>query len=316
MKSFETVIISVHFNRENVVKKSIESVVNQLSESELLLLIDDGSTDNTLIELNKFSSENVQVISWENRGFTQSVIDAIQLYNSKYVAIHGAGDVSLKGRFKEQAKILSENMQVVVVGAYHKNINMRVNIEFISKNKIHGLARNQILSENPFSHSEVMFRRDAYIKAGGYRTTFTFAQDRDLWCRMSFFGEFYIVEKVLVERFHAVSDSVSGNYLKLLHQRYLSDFALHCHRLRLKYGYEADYNIEFQKLLYKPSFNVQKELFFISLKLIKRKKYKEFIEYKRKISKHFIFNITYKILSPILYFLTKNQSDNHDKTAK
>lgn len=305
MKILQTVIISVYFNREKAVKKSIESVVQQLSEFELLLLIDDGSTDNTLIELEKFSADNVKVISWENRGFTQSVIDAIQLYDSKYIAIHGAGDISLHGRFDKQAQILNASKQVVVVGAYHKNINIRVNSEYITKNKIYGSAKNQILAENPFSHSEVMFRRDAYSKAGGYRTTFTFAQDRDLWCRMSFFGEFYIVDEVLVERFHATADSVSGNYHKLLHQRYLSDFALHCHRLRLQSGYQADSNIEFVKLMYKPSFQVQKELFLISLKLIKRKKFEEFIEYKKNVSKNILFYFTYKMLSPLFYFLCK-----------
>ena len=305
MKIFQTVIISVYFNRENGVKKSIESVVSQLSEGELLLLIDDGSTDKTYIELNKFSADNVKVITWRNQGFTPSIIEAIELYDSSYIAIHGAGDVSLKGRFKEQAKILNENKQVVVVGAFHKNINMRFNSETISKNNIYGSAKNQILRENPFSHSEVMFRRDAYVKSGGYRATFRFAQDRDLWCRMSFFGEFYIVEKVLVERFHAVVDSVSGNYHKLIHQRYLSDFALYCHRLRLRDGYQADSDIEFVKLMYKPSFQVQKELFLISLKLIKRKKFEEFIEYKKNVSKNILFYFTYKMLSPLFYFLCK-----------
>ena len=40
-------------------------------------------------------------------------------------------------------------------------------------------------NSNPFTHGEVMFRRDIYKKVGGYRPFFKFAQDRDLWLRMA-----------------------------------------------------------------------------------------------------------------------------------
>lgn len=313
MKSYETIIVAVHYNRASMVKKSIESVTKQLCDGELLVLVDDGSTDNTLEELTKFKASNVEVLSWDNQGFTASIIQAIDSFDSKYVAIHGAGDISLDGRFKKQSQVLEDNLNVVVVGAFHNNINLRVHTEEIKKSKVNGDSRLQILKENPFSQSEVMFRRSAYKKSGGYRTVFKFAQDRDLWCRMSFFGDFYIVDEVLVERFHAVNDSVSGNYFKSLHQRYLSDFAVYCHNQRLRYGYSSDANLELLMLRYKPSYRVQKELFYNSLKILKRKEFEAFLEYRKSVSEHMLFNFFYKLIQPLVWFISKKSDKSYLK---
>lgn len=72
-----------------------------------------------------------------------------------------------------------------------------------------------------------MFRRSLYDKAGGYREFFQFAQDRDLWLRISRFSEYAIVPEVLYRRFKPPG-GVSSDPGKLILQSYLADFAVQC----------------------------------------------------------------------------------------
>ena len=51
--------------------------------------------------------------------------------------------------------------------------------------------------EGPTHHGSVMFRREAYVKAGGYRAAFYYAQDWDLWYRLAALGTFAMVGQCL-----------------------------------------------------------------------------------------------------------------------
>ena len=52
--------------------------------------------------------------------------------------------------------------------------------------------------EGPTHHGSVMFRREAYVKAGGYRAAFYYAQDWDLWYRLAALGKFAMVGQCVV----------------------------------------------------------------------------------------------------------------------
>ncbi|MEM1397466.1 MAG: hypothetical protein AAGH38_08470, partial [Pseudomonadota bacterium] len=64
-------------------------------------------------------------------------------------------------------------------------------------------------------------------RAGGYRSFFKFAQDLDLWVRMSRITDFDIVPEVLYRRV-TFDDSVSASVDKLIQQQILAEFALQC----------------------------------------------------------------------------------------
>ena len=72
--------------------------------------------------------------------------------------------------------------------------------------------------------------------------------------------------------------------------------------VRLKYGYQADDNIEFAMLKYTPSFRIQKELFLTSLRLIKRKEFDAFYEYRKNVSDSLIFKLIYPVLTPVIWW--------------
>lgn len=259
----KVLIVSVYYNRENLVDESVNSVVSQLEPGMHLMLVDDGSSDGTLARLNAFAADNVTVLSHANMGFVHSVRAGIDAMPSTYIAIHGSGDLSLPGRLRKQADYMDQHPQVGVMGCHSKCVYSGNEMPpYLERKHFSGDASQRMLASNLFHHGEVMMRRDCYEKVGGYRTFFKFAQDRDLFCRLSRVTHFHVLEEVLYTRYIGVPGSVSGTANKVIEQRFLSDFACYCHAQRLagKSDLLDEYGVR-GALFWAPSKRVQKEVF-------------------------------------------------------
>lgn len=271
-------IISVFYNRELMVDESVASIVSQLEDDMHLLLVDDGSSDHTLQRLCAWQGDRVSVVSHANMGFVHAIKTGIESTASDYIAIHGSGDLSLPGRFRKQADYLDRHPEVGVVGCHSHCIYSNHEMPpYIEAKQFTGDASRHLLTRNLFHQGEVMMRRRCYEQVGGYRTFFRYAQDRDLFCRMSQITHFHVLEEVLYQRYLAVPGSVSGTADKLLLQRYLSDFACYCHSERLagrgdpltQQGAQA-------ALFWSPSPRVQTELFRRALRMLYLKRYGDY----------------------------------------
>jgi hypothetical protein len=91
-----------------------------------------------------------------------------------------------------------------------------------------GVRHGPITGGFGVSHGEVMFRRDSYTRAGGYRATFPLGQASDLFRRMSRLSDFGYVNRVLYRRFLRL-DVVSAKPDKVAQREVLatSSFATH-----------------------------------------------------------------------------------------
>jgi glycosyltransferase involved in cell wall biosynthesis len=253
-------IISGYYNRENYVDESITSLINQSYSNIEIIIFDDNSKDNTYQKLKSFEDRDsrVKIIRHAvNKGFVRGIIDAIAIAKGEFIAIHGSGDISFRNRIALQAEVLASRSNVGVVGCYLENVTFasdgRENVRIVEKD-LDGDAKHLLLTENPFTHGEVMFRRSIYDKTKGYRELFTFTQDFDLWCRMSFYGDFYIVKEVLYRRF-MLADGASVKTEKKILQQMLREFAIQNHELKLNnktdvidhYGIQSLFYFDFTK---------------------------------------------------------------------
>jgi hypothetical protein len=78
----------------------------------------------------------------------------------------------------------------------------------LSEKEKHGVI------DGPTHHGSVMFRKQSYLKAGGYRPQFYFGQDWDLWYRLAEVGTFQMIERPLY-RAKVMPGSISGTYKKM-----------------------------------------------------------------------------------------------------
>lgn len=243
-------IISVFYNRAIYVKRSVDSLLKQTYSNVEIILVDDGSTDNTLDELASYQDPRIRLLTDENKGLVRALRGAIASSQGELIAIHGSGDISLPERIEMQVDLLMKNPDVGVVGCYMRNFNMVKNTWEVVCRTIAEDQLSQLINSNPFSHGEVMFRRRCYDQVGGYREFFEFAQDRDLWLRMATVTRFGIVPKILYQR-EPVEGSVTKVPSKARKQAYLSEFAIACAMTRRDQGFdplERDGHEAFERL--------------------------------------------------------------------
>lgn len=232
-------VVCAWYNRADYIRDTIDSLLAQDYSNFDITVVNDGSPDPRVREiLDSYTDPRLRVIHQDNTGFTRAIRRAIDESDGTYIAIQGAGDVSFPTRLKMQQETLAADKGIGMCGCKISNISVSeegFGVEVLAR--IHNRnpsVRDFISRQNPFSHGEVMFRREVYEKVGGYRPFFTFAQDRDLWLRMILISHAIVIDEHLYQRRSFVFDGVANSFEKRLMQARLSALAVQCHQLRSK----------------------------------------------------------------------------------
>lgn len=201
-----SVIMSV-YNSEKWLKKSILSILNQTYSDFEFIIVNDGSTDNSLsiIKSLQKSDKRIKLINQHNTGLTKSLNRAISISKGNLIARIDADDISLPTRLMSQFKLMSCNDKIGLcytnyteideMGEKIRNLNLTFSFNKIKKNLSNGI--------NVIPHSSVMYRKSIFSKVGGYRERFIKSQDIDLWLRMMTITKFSLIKgepKVLIRR--------------------------------------------------------------------------------------------------------------------
>lgn len=213
-------VITVFYNRAALVRRSLDSLLSQRGIEHEVLFVDDGSTDETLDIVATFDDPRLRVIAKHNSGFTRSLKQAITQARGRFIAIHGAGDLSLPERLTRQCAFLEAHEHVGIVGCGYE-----YNDRIVSPGEVDtGNVLKRFRIGNPFSHGEVMFRRSVYDSVGGYDERFTYAQDFDLWLRMGELCDYAVLPQVLYAKINP-PESVSQSPNKFYVQQKLAQLA-------------------------------------------------------------------------------------------
>lgn len=302
-------IITVFYNRESLVKKTIECLLNQSHKDIEIIAVDDGSTDNTLNKLRAIEDTRLKILTHDNWGFTKSIKHAVDNCNSDIIAINGSGDFSYPTRIEKQLSLLLSDERLGAVGCHLENINTKSNessIRYINLNPNNNQLQ-EMLSRSFFTHGEVMFRKYYYEKVGGYREFFTYAQDRDLWLRISKYAKFDAVDEVLYRRYN-LSDGVSGSYEKSLLQLYFSEMAIQSLKMSVDRGYDyIDKYGDDAKFFLEKNKNVANKIAFLGMRAFREHNLNEskIILKKSRTLKLTRYNIALSLL-PIVSSLNEN----------
>jgi hypothetical protein len=222
-------IVTVFYNRVAYVRESIESLLAQTYPNIEIVAVDDGSTDGTGEALEAIRDPRLTVRRQANGGFVRAINAAVRASGGEYVAIHGSGDVSLPERVARQAEVLRTRPAIGVVACWWQDEDLHAGDVAARRYAADERFRDVVVRYNPLGHGEVMFRRALFDRVGGYREFFRFAQDHDLWIRMSMHCDYDIVREQLYRR-RSIPGGVSASGEKVLQQFLFSDFAMHCGR--------------------------------------------------------------------------------------
>jgi hypothetical protein len=182
-----TVLMSVR-NGERYLDDAVGSILGQTLSDIELLVVDDGSTDESLSMLQAHAANDarVRVETQPGRGVAVALNRGLATARGRYVARMDADDISVTDRLAQQVSLLERDPTLVLVGSCIDVLDAGGSVVArLDHPSAPDAVREQLLDGNCIVHPTVVFRTDAVRDAGGYRSAFVHAEDYDLWLRLS-----------------------------------------------------------------------------------------------------------------------------------
>lgn len=188
------------YNASKYLSEAIESILAQTYTNFEFLIINDGSSDNTIDIINSYKDDRIKVISRENKGLIATLNEGIDAASTEIIARMDADDVSFPNRLETQYNYLQQHTDLVLVGSEANVTDKDGSFLFILKpaGYTHQEIVNNIMTACPFNHPSVMFRKEAVIKAGYYPDKAITFEDHLLWKNLITIGNVANIQEVLL----------------------------------------------------------------------------------------------------------------------
>ncbi|MBN8850497.1 MAG: glycosyltransferase family 2 protein [Sphingobacteriales bacterium] len=173
-------------NAGKYIAEAIRSVLDQSFKDYELLIVDDGSTDDTLTVIRQFKDPRIRVLCKEKEGISVALNTGLQMARATYIARFDADDICMSSRLERQVLFLDGHPAYLVIGS---------DAEYISENGEHlfhfrcaGHTHREIIGNLykhcPVIHSAAMYRKEAILRIGGYSLHAHNFEDHLLWVQL------------------------------------------------------------------------------------------------------------------------------------
>ncbi|MCX8080388.1 MAG: glycosyltransferase [Bacteroidia bacterium] len=182
MEPLVSVILPV-YNASFFLKDSVRSILNQTYKNFELIIINDGSTDNSREILNRIKDNRIKFIDYDyNRGLIDTLNEGISLSKGKYLVRMDADDQSHPRRIEVLVNYMEANPNVGIAGSY---TNLTGPSLYYKKKLSSDEIKSRLLFDNIFSHPTMIFRRQLFSDYSvAYNKKYFCAEDYGLWFEM------------------------------------------------------------------------------------------------------------------------------------
>lgn len=201
-------VIVPSYNRAAFLLEALESVFNQTWRSFEVIVVDDGSTDDTLARIAPFLGR-VRFLSQPNRGVAAARNHGIRYARGEFLCFLDSDDLWMPTKLAEQVAFSDHNTQYALIATELESFDHSGRISSgIKAGMYHirdGFVLEHLLFSNWIQTSTVMVRRQAVLSAGGFdEDVGQFGEDWLLWMRIAAEAPIYFLRNPLVRyRFHA-----------------------------------------------------------------------------------------------------------------
>ena len=213
MENTELPLVTVmipSYNHEKYIKESIQSVIDQTYSRLELIVIDDGSKDNSIqiIEEMRLACEqrfeHFQFIFRENRGLSRTLNQGLSLARGEYFSIVASDDIMLPEKTAIQVDVFKKDSLITAVFGAHQYIDDESHVVSVKKAVYREFNFQEIFyHQHDIPASSQMIKIDLLREIGGYNEN-TKVEDWDLWLRLTEVGAklVYIPDVIVGYRMH------------------------------------------------------------------------------------------------------------------
>lgn len=195
------------YNAGKTLPHALESVLCQTFTDFELVVVDDGSGDDTLEILHDFASRDrrMRILQQEHGGIISALNKGIQASRGGLICRMDADDISFPERIKAQVDYLDTHPDCAVVSCLVEGFprgevrqGFKIYMAWLNRLITHEQITREIFIESPLPHPSVMMRKSWLERVGGYQER-GWAEDYDLWLRLYLAGaKFSKVPQVLL----------------------------------------------------------------------------------------------------------------------
>jgi glycosyltransferase involved in cell wall biosynthesis len=205
-------IVVPTYNRAERLGETLRSVFNQTCQDFELIVVDDGSTDDTQKVVNSFP--RVQYISkQENHGVSRARNEGLALAKGRYICFLDSDDLWDEKKLQIQVQWMGDNPNCQVCYTDEIWIRKGVRVNQMNKHrKYSGDIFRHCLPLCIVSPSSAMLRAELFDEIGNFDESLPACEDYDLWLRIAEKYPFHFIEEPLIIKQGGHADQLSRKY--------------------------------------------------------------------------------------------------------
>jgi glycosyltransferase involved in cell wall biosynthesis len=183
------------YNGRDYLRPAIDCILAQSYANLELIIVNDGSKDDTQDIIDSYTDKRIVAIKQENQGVARSLNNGLKVAKGKYVRRHDADDISTPDSIKIQVDFLEQHPDFVMVCGQQAFMTAKGLIAYdfrLPQNKFFKerpmveltLQDFRADSASPVVHGTACFRRAEVVEIGCYRPEYIVSEDNDLWMRL------------------------------------------------------------------------------------------------------------------------------------
>ncbi len=216
MTSMISVIITT-YNRSQFILRAIHSVLNQTIENYEIIVIDDGSTDDTSEVLaSLIQTKKIKYFYQQNKGVSAARNAGVQFSRGEYLSFLDSDDEWNPYKLKSQLDFLLTNKQfrIVYTDEIWMRNNIRVNQKIIHK-KSGGNIFRACIQQCLIAPSSVLIEKKLFEEMLGFDESYIVCEDYDLWLKISSLYHIGYINEPLIVKYGGHYDQLSRKYFAM-----------------------------------------------------------------------------------------------------
>lgn len=211
-------VIMPTFNRSDLISHAINSVLRQVYKNWELIIVDDGSSDNTKDVVRSFSEKDSRIRYFYQNNQGQSVArnSGIEQSRGEFIAFLDSDNEWESNRLLLGVNELVKNPNVAL--CYGNAISIDINGNELHRRNMRrcsGLIFPKLLVDNFISMNSVLVRKSVLNSSRPFNEKNRLDEDYELWLNMSVNNQFFFVNQYIV-RYRIEGERISNNYMRRL----------------------------------------------------------------------------------------------------
>jgi glycosyltransferase involved in cell wall biosynthesis len=206
------------YNAEEHIAETLTAVLSQTRPPDEVVVVDDGSTDGTPAELERFRGD-VRIVRQANGGYASAFNRSFEEAHGDFVANCDADDIWESRKLERQWEALRAHPEIDIAFGAARFFGLR-DAPFNDFSAPWGVLDCRAFSRrlyrgNPLCTSSTLVRRRLFLKVGLFRDSAAPSEDYDYWLRAVRAGAVFFYDPDTLVRYRLHSNQVSGDQLRM-----------------------------------------------------------------------------------------------------